>query len=85
MVAYLSCHIVETMMNDKIVMVQFHLVNFLIENFEPKVREMLKGMTPGTQRLKIHRPSEEMEVPGFEFQKMYCSGVGMMLYLTKYS
>jgi hypothetical protein len=42
-------------------------------------------MMPGTSRFKIQRPTEDMDVLDVEYQKKYCPGVGMLLYLTKYS
>jgi hypothetical protein len=42
-------------------------------------------MTPGTPRFKVQRPTEDMDVLEPEYQKKYCSGVGILLCLTKYS
>jgi hypothetical protein len=42
-------------------------------------------MTPGTPRLNIQRPINDIKVLNSGLQRNYCSGVGMMLYLTKYS
>jgi hypothetical protein len=60
-------------------------VNCLIQKFEPEVSEKRKYMTPGTPRFKVQRPAEDMDVLDAENQKKYCSGVGMLLYLTKHS
>ena len=60
-------------------------MNRLIQKFEPEVSEKRKYTTPGTSRFKILSTTQEMEVLDFEFQKKHRSGVGMMLYLTKYS
>jgi hypothetical protein len=42
-------------------------------------------LTPCTHRFKIQRSTEDLEVINDDFQRMYRSGVGMLLYLTKYS
>jgi hypothetical protein len=40
---------------------------------------------PGTPRFKVQRPTEDMDVLDLRSQKKYCFGVGMLIYLTKYS
>jgi hypothetical protein len=42
-------------------------------------------MMPGTPRFKIQRPTEDMDILDVVHQKKDCTGVGMLLYLTKYS
>jgi hypothetical protein len=42
-------------------------------------------MTPGTPRFKIQKSTNDIDVLDGEYQSRYCSGVGMLLYLTKYS
>jgi hypothetical protein len=46
---------------------------------------MRKYLTPGTPRFKIQKSTEDLEVFNNDFQRKYRSGVGMLLYLTKYS
>jgi len=41
--------------------------------------------TPGTPRFKVSCPDEDSKVIDNNLQKNYCSGVGMLLYLIKYS
>jgi hypothetical protein len=41
--------------------------------------------TPGTARFKIVRPADDDDVINATLQGRYCSSVGMLLYLTKYS
>jgi hypothetical protein len=42
-------------------------------------------LTPGTPRFKIQKSTDDLEVINDDFQRKYRSGVGMLLYLTKYS
>jgi hypothetical protein len=85
LVDHSSYQIVKSKTENKIVMIQPHLVNRLIQKFDPEVSEKRKYMMPGTPRFKIQRPTENMDVFEAENQKKYCSGVDMLLYLTKYS
>jgi hypothetical protein len=41
--------------------------------------------TPGTPRFKVIRPNENSELIDNTLQKRFRSGVGMLLYLKKYS
>jgi hypothetical protein len=41
--------------------------------------------TPGTSRFKVIHPDKHSELIDLEYQSRYYSGVGMLLYLTKYS
>jgi hypothetical protein len=66
-------------------MIQPHLLTRLNQKFGEEIKDMRKFMTSGTPRFKIQRSIEDVEVLDSENQKNYCSGVGMLLYLTKYS
>jgi hypothetical protein len=57
----------------------------LTQKFEDEVKKRRKYLTPGTSSLKIQKFTKEMEVLDADHQKKYTSGVGMLLYLTKYS
>jgi hypothetical protein len=46
---------------------------------------MRKYLTPGTPRFNIQRYTDDLEVINDDLQRKYRSGVGMLLYLTKYS
>ena len=84
-VEYLSCYIVETKNEGKLTMIQPHLLTRLTQKFEEEIKGKRKYSTPGTPRFKIQRSTEDIEVLDDEHQKKYRSGVGMLLYLTKYS
>jgi hypothetical protein len=57
-------------------MIQPHLLNGLNQK---------KYMTPDTPRFKIQRSTNDIQVLNGKHQRKYRSGVGMLLYLTKYS
>jgi hypothetical protein len=82
---YLSCCIVESKDKRKLTMVQPHQLNRLIDKFGDDIEGKRKVSTPGTPRFKIQKSTENMDVLDYNHQKKYQSGVGMLLYLTKYS
>jgi hypothetical protein len=49
------------------------------------VAEKRKYAISGTPRFKIQGTTVDMDILDIEHQKKYRSGVGMLLYLTKYS
>ena len=63
---------------------QPHLINSLIEKFGEEVSNLSMYGTPGTPRFKIVRPDDEDKIDSV-MQSKYRSGVGMLLYLIKYS
>jgi hypothetical protein len=82
---YLSCCIEESKDEGKLTMIQPHLLTRLIQNFGEEVEGKRKVLTPGTPRFKIQRSTINMDVLDPQSQRKYRSGVGMLLYLTKYS
>ena len=82
---YLSCRIVENAEKNEILILQPHLINNLVERFGEEVQDRRIYKTPGTPRFKITRPNDESDLLETDLQKRYRSGVGMLLYLTKYS
>jgi hypothetical protein len=78
-VYYLSYHIVEPERENKIVMVQPHLFNQLIQKFKKEkiVKRIYK--TQGTPKFKIQRPTKDMEVLDTDHQKNYHSELGTLL------
>ena len=82
---YLSCCIVETKEEGKLTMIQPHLLTRLTQRFGEEIKGMRKYLTPGTPRFKILKSTKDIEVLDSEHQTKYRSGVGMLLYLTKYS
>ena len=85
LVDYLSCRIIENEHNNSILMLQPHLISGLIEKFGLEVKDKKMFKTPGTPRFKVIRSTEDMDLIDEKMQSKYRSGVGMLLYLTKYS
>jgi hypothetical protein len=81
---YLSCCAIENEEKSEILILQSHLINNLVEKFENEVLDRRVYKTPGTPRFKITCLDDELELINVELQKPYCSGVGMLLYLTKH-
>jgi hypothetical protein len=84
-VEYLSCHIVESKKEAKLTIFQPHLLIRLTQKFGEEIKKMRKYLTPGTPRFKIQKSTDDLEVINNDLQRMYRFGVGMLLYLTKYS
>jgi hypothetical protein len=82
---YLSCCIEESKDETKFIMIQPHLLTRLIKNFGEEIEGKRKFLTPGTPRFKVQRSTINMDVLDPQSQRKYRSGVGMLLYLTKYS
>jgi hypothetical protein len=64
---------------------QPHLINNLKEKIEKEPNNLSDYGTPGTPRFKIVRPTDKTEKIDGNIQSKYCSGVGILLYLIKYS
>jgi hypothetical protein len=82
---YLSCCIEESKNEAKLTVIQPHLLTRLIENFGEEIEGKRKFLTPGMPRFKIQTSTINMDVLDLQSQRKYRSGVGMLLYLTKYS
>jgi hypothetical protein len=82
---HLNCCIEESKDERKLTMIQPHLLTHLIQNFGEEIKGKRKFFTPGTPRFKIQRSTINMDVLDTQSQRKYRSGVGMLLYLTKYS
>jgi hypothetical protein len=82
---YLSCCIEESKDEGKLTMTQPHLLACLIKSFGEGIEGKRKFLAPGRPRFKIQRSTINMDVLDAHSQREYRSGVGMLLYLTKYS
>jgi hypothetical protein len=82
---YLSCRVIEDVKMNRILILQPHLINNLQAKFGEEVVNKRTYRTPGTPRFKIVRPDDEADLIDMNLQSRYRSGVGMLLYLTKYS
>jgi hypothetical protein len=65
--------------------IQPHLINNLKEKCEKEVSNLSDYGTLGTPRFKIVRPTDKTEKIDANLQSKYRSGVGMLIYLIKYS
>jgi hypothetical protein len=57
----------------------------LTQKFGEEIKKMRKYLTPVTPSFKIQKSTEDLELIHDDFQRKYRSGVGMLLFLTKYS
>jgi hypothetical protein len=57
----------------------------LTQKFREEIKKLRKYLTPGNPRFKIQKFTDDLEVINDDLQRKYRSGVGMILYLTKYS
>jgi hypothetical protein len=64
--------------------IQPHQIKSLIDKFGEEIKDLCNYGTPGTLRFKIVIPDDADKVDA-AMQSKYRSGVGMLLYLIKYS
>jgi hypothetical protein len=82
---YLSCQLIENTESKEILILQPHLINNLEANFGDEEKNKGIYKTPGTPRFKIICPENDEDIIEPNLQSRYRSGVGMLLYLIKYS
>lgn len=82
---YLSCEIVINRREGEAWMGQPHLIEKLRETFGDEVKALRRYLTPGTPKLRMVREEDEAGRLTPELQSRYRSGVGMLLYLIKFS
>jgi hypothetical protein len=82
---YLSCEILLSKDQTKAWIGQPYLIQKLEEKFKGLIENLQDYRTPGTPGTGIVRPKKEQERISDEEQMIYRSGVGMVLYLVKYS
>jgi len=82
---YLSCLIKISEDRKSAWIGQPHLIKKLCAKFGHLVQNMQSYHTPGTPGQQIVRVQEEWNKISKEDQKLYCSAVGTLLYLLKYS
>jgi hypothetical protein len=64
---------------------QPHLLKGLEDKFGEEVNNLSCYATPGTPRFKAVKSNDVVETIEMDKQSRYCSGVGMLLYLIKYT
>jgi hypothetical protein len=82
---YLSCQLIENAELKEILILQPHLINNLEAKFGDEVKSRRVYKTPGTPRFKVVCPDYDDDIIELNLQSRYRSGVGMLLYLIKYS
>ena len=82
---YLSCQVLFSEDGKKAWLGQPHMVNKLLKAFGKHIENVMVTKTPGPPGVTVDRPKEGDEVLSAEQQKLYRSGVGMLLYLVKHS
>jgi Reverse transcriptase (RNA-dependent DNA polymerase) len=82
---YLSCRIFVNYEKNPTFVMQPHLIKNLEDEFSEEVNNLSNYGTPGTPRFKIVRPNDDVEKIDSKLQARYRSGVGMLLFLIKYS
>jgi hypothetical protein len=82
---YLSCQLIENSESKEILILQPHLINNLEAKFGDEVKSKRVYKTPGTPRFKIVCLANDDDIIEPNLQPRYRSGVGMLLYLIKYS
>ena len=80
---YVGCTIIPD--KDKVYLVQPDLVVKMVKNFGNEIKDLYVYNTPSGPGDTIIRPAEKNGLLGLVEQKVYRSGVGMLLYLTKHS
>jgi hypothetical protein len=82
---YLSCEIVLSEDRKKAWLGQPHLISNLVKKFGDKVKNLRTYKTPGTPNLNMICNADNAPAVSSEEQKLFRSGVGMLLYLIKHS
>jgi hypothetical protein len=82
---YVGCRIIKPEGNNAMVLIQPQLLNSLEKKFGDLVSHMRRYNTPGGPNEVVMRPHDGDALLTEDDQKLYRSGVGMLLYLTKHS
>ena len=82
---YLSCEVKFNKDKTRAWLGQPHMIKKIEKAFGEKVSRLREYKTPGTPGFGIVRPKDDSEKISSEMQSEYMSGVGMLLYLVKYS
>jgi hypothetical protein len=77
--------VIESESRHEIKIAQPYLIKNLSSKFEGEVCQLKVYKTLGTPCFNIVRPDDNSILINLELQKRYRSGVGMLLYLTKYA
>jgi hypothetical protein len=82
---YVSCEIVLSDDRKKARLGQQHIILILVKKFGDKVKNLRTYKTPGTPNLNMILNKDDAAAVSIEEQKLFRSGVSMLLYLVKHS
>jgi hypothetical protein len=82
---FIGCKIIENPEKTKIWIQQPKLLKNLNQTFSKLVENVRVYKTPATPKTTIVRPKEGYSLISAEQQKLFRSGVGMLIYLVKHS
>jgi hypothetical protein len=82
---YLSFQLFENTESKEILILQPHLTNNLELKFGDEVKDKRIYKTPGIPIFKIVCHKNDEDIIELNLQSRYCSGVGMLFYLIKFS
>ena len=85
METFLGCKIIENEEKDTIYIHQPKLIKNLKSTFGKYVEKMMPHTTPANPLHGIIRPKKEDQLISSEYQKLFRSGVGMLMWLVKHS
>jgi Reverse transcriptase (RNA-dependent DNA polymerase) len=82
---YLSCKVMMNRENAEVLVMQPHFLKGLEDKSGEEVNNLSSYATPGTPRFKVVKSNDVVETIAMDKQSRYRSGVGILLYLIKYS
>jgi hypothetical protein len=82
---FVGCHVIENNKNDTIWIHQPKLIKNLKQNFERLITSNRVFLTPASPNTLVIRPEKDDTLISKDEQKIFRSGVGMLLYLVKHS
>jgi hypothetical protein len=82
---FVGCHLIQNKRKDTIWIHQPKLLKNLKETFGDMVKNKRVFATPGAPRTVVMRPQTDDPLISIEDQKLFRTGVGMLLYLVKHS
>jgi hypothetical protein len=82
---FIGCHLVHSTDGKNIHIFQPNPIKNLQDSFSQYINANRKFQTPGAPKTVVMRSEKGDDVLSPKDQTMYCSGVGMLLYLVKHS
>ena len=82
---YVGCTIIHELEKKKLIMCQPDLLTKLEKTFKDKIKDLRTFKTPAIPGEVIIKTTDEEEIVDKEVHRLFRSGVGMLLYLIKFS